>query len=131
MIFESQNSTRKENIKKTELKNCLMKINGTTNSYAVLERQDGSYIQVGGGPIEFIVEIRKYLEDGDFIHYRASNRNPDSSGAKHLVISGAVVAVQSNQILFLEEVILLFNSYLNDDELSSFVDWVNITEMFL
>jgi hypothetical protein len=131
MIFELENGNRLENIKKDDLDKYLRKINGSSNSYAVLEAEDGSYIQVGGGPVEFTVEVRHISSDDEFFHWKARKKHSQSEAIKKIIISGSLVDVQSNQIIDLETVISLFNEFYDSKYLSSIVAWDNITNEFL
>ncbi|MCM3702384.1 hypothetical protein [Paenibacillus macerans] len=132
MIFESENGARSEKISSYELENYLKMIDGSSNSYAYLEMKDGSYIQVGGGPLEFTVEVRQYLSEGDggFAHKKAKQKDSVSSGTKKILISGSLVDVQTNQVMNLKMVILLFKSFLDGDVFPTNVEWDDITSMF-
>ncbi|WP_019910182.1 hypothetical protein [Paenibacillus sp. HW567] len=131
MIFESENGHRIENIQKNELLSCLRKINGTSNSYAVLETGEGNYIQVGGGPVEYTVEIRKMLQDAEFSHWKARKINVENEGIKKIIISGSVVDVKSNQVIDLDTVLKLFDAYFDGQPLPLSTEWDDITNMFL
>lgn len=131
MIFDSENGYHIENIQKDELIRNLKKINGTSNSYAVLEASEGNYIQVGGGPVEYTVEVRKVIKDGDISHWKARKMNVENAEMKKIIISGAVVDVKSNQIIDLDTVLMLFNAYFYGERLPLFTEWDDITNMFL
>jgi hypothetical protein len=130
MIFEMENGVRSQDIREHDLVNHLRKINGSSNSYAALEKEDGSYIQVGGGPLEFTAEVREYFPDGSFTHWKARQKYSAYSGKSKIVISGSLVEVYANQILDLETVILLFKSFLKGENLPTTVEWDDITTMF-
>ncbi len=131
MIFESQNGTRIENVTLDELIDHTKKINGSSNSYAYLEKQEGSYIQVGGGPVEFTVELRNYMDDGSFVHSKASKSQKLDAEIKQILIGGAAVTVQSSQILHIHDVETLFKAYLSETELPPSIFWHDITDRFV
>lgn len=130
MIFELENGVHFEDIRENDLENYLRTINGSSCSYAVLEKGDGSYMQVGGGPIEFTVEVRKYFSSGGFSHRKARQKDSINSGTKKIIISGSLVDVQTNQVINLETVILLFKSFLDAEDFPTNVEWDDITTMF-
>ncbi|OXM83274.1 hypothetical protein CF651_26465 [Paenibacillus rigui] len=130
MIFESENGVHYKKIKKNDLENHLRTIDGSSNSYAILEKEDGSYMQVGGGPIKFTVEVRKYFSSSDFTHRKAIQKDSASSGTMKIIISGSLVEVQTNQVMNLETVILLFKSFLEGEDFPTTVEWDDMTNMF-
>lgn len=130
MIFESENGVHSEKIRKSDLEIYIRMIDGSSNSYAVLEKEDGSYMQVGGGPLEFTVEVRQYLSSGGFTHKKAKQKDSISSGTMKIIISGSLVDIQTNQVMNLETVILLFKSFLDGEVLPTTVEWDDITNMF-
>jgi hypothetical protein len=130
MIFESENGVHFEKIRKSELENHLRMINGSSNSYAVLEKEDGSYMQLGGGPLEFTVEVRQYLSNSGFTHKKAKQKDSISSGTMKIIISGSLVDVQTNQVMNLETVIFLFKSFLVGEDFPTTVEWDDITNLF-
>lgn len=107
MRYESESGLRLDAPSADEIDESLGQLDGEKNSFAYFTKPDGSYIQVGGGPTDFIVEVREYRTGGSFRHLRASRRI--EPGSKHrLTIGGANVSVRTDQILDLQSVRQLF-----------------------
>jgi hypothetical protein len=109
----------------------LDQLDGVGNSYAYLEAENGDYIQVGGGPIEFTVEIRKNFNNGEFKQWKAELRDSGDEGTRFVIIGGSEVKVRSNQILGIKTVKELFGLYLEGNQLPEIINWSDITDMFL
>ncbi len=130
MVFESENGRRTVSPEKQQALEAIAKINGVGNSYASLEDDQGNYIQVGGGPLEFTMEVRTTVQDGTFTHWKAGLWNAKSDGEKRMIISGSVVRVASDQVIDINTVKRLFASFFDGDKLSDIVRWDDMTEMF-
>jgi hypothetical protein len=130
MIYNSENGTCIDKIEIKNIKNYILELNGSSNSYASLEKENGSYIQVGGGSTEFTVEVREYEDDGRFTHRKAQRIGDRNSEKRSIVISGSNVTVTNNQVLDTNEVIVLFQQYMNGSPFPKNVDWIDITGMF-
>ncbi len=130
MVFESQNGRRIVGPEKQQVLEAIAKLDGVGNSYASLEDDQGNYIQVGGGPIEFTVEVRITAQDGTFAHWKAGLLNSKSDGEKRIIISGSVVRVKSDQVIDINTVKRLFEAFIDGDKLPDIVRWHDMTEMF-
>src|SRR3954454_3869937 len=103
MRYESESGLRLDDPSDAQLDQVLGQLDGVNNSYASLTKSDGSYIQVGGGPTDFTVEVRVFSPDGSFRHLKAAHRK--ELGNEHrLTIGGASVSVRTDQILDLHAV---------------------------
>lgn len=131
MIFENEIGQKIINPTKEQLEDMLDQLDGVGNSYAYLEAENGDYIQVGGGPIEFTVEIRENFNNGKFKQWKAQLRDSDEEGIRFVIIAGSEVKVRSNQILDIKTVKELFGLYLEGNQLPEIINWSDITDMFL
>jgi predicted component of type VI protein secretion system len=131
MIFENEIGQKIINPTKEQLEDMLDQLEGVSNSYAYLEAENDDYIQVGGGPIEFTVEIRENFNNGEFKQWKAQLRDSDDEGTRFVIIAGSEVKVCSNQILNIKTVKELFGLYLEGNRLPEIINWSDITDMFL
>ncbi|NLW47998.1 MAG: hypothetical protein GXY86_11775 [Firmicutes bacterium] len=131
MIFENEIGQKIVNPTKEQLEDMLDQIDGVGNSYAYLEAENEDYIQVGGGPIEFTVEIRENFNNGKFKQWKAQLRDSEDEGIRFVIIAGSEVKVRSNQILDIKIVKELFGLYLEGNQLPEIINWSDITDMFL
>lgn len=108
-----QGGPRIETPTSAELSRALLRLNGRTCTFACLERQDGSgYMQVGGGPTEFTVEVRRTEANGSFTHWKAARPGTGGdAGVRHLHIGGQVVTVQACETLSYHTVSQLFGEF--------------------
>lgn len=131
MVLESENNQRLLDPTKQQVFDALARLDGVGNSYAFLEDDSESYIQVGGGPIEFTVEVRKTKSDGTFTHWKAELLKSKNYGERNIIISGSVVRVKSNQILDKKNVKQLFEAFMDGDSFPNTVKWIDMTRMFI
>ncbi|HZZ73556.1 MAG TPA: hypothetical protein VFE24_14985 [Pirellulales bacterium] len=129
MRFESEAGRSIENPAEADLNRLLGELNGSSNSYASLTMPDGSYIQAGGGPSEFTVEVRNIRSGDSFVHWKAGRKNGRVS-ERQLLIGGASVTVGENQILDLATVQQLFSSFQREQTLDGSMQWRDISSMF-
>ena len=108
----------------------LEEIDGDENSYAYLTAKQGNYIQVGGGPKEFTVEIRVTAKDGTFQHFKATHPK-GGTAKKKVTVGGQTVNIRANQVLDLKTVQELFRAFSNTGKASPTINWEDITAMFL
>lgn len=131
MILVSENGKKLLNPTKTQVFAELLKLDGVRISYISLEDDRENYIQVGGGPREFTVEVRIISSNGRFTHWKAELFNSKNNNIRSIIISGSKVQVKSNQVIELDMVSLLFESFIDGEYLSAIVKWTDMTEMFI
>jgi hypothetical protein len=129
MRLETENGTGLDDPSPFALRQALSALDGVTNSYASLTAADGSYIQAGGGPSEFTLEIREHKPDGSFRHLKA-NRDPADVANRFLEIGGSRVSVQAGQIVDLGTVVNSFLVFANSKAPDRDLRWDDITAMF-
>jgi hypothetical protein len=127
--FEDEAGTLVDSPSTNEVDNLISKLDGNSNSFASLECLNGNYVQAGGGPSRFVLEIRIIDANGEFSHYRAAT-SAEVGGTQQLTVGGASVSVSQNEIVGLSTVQEVFRSFLGGDFLPSIVAWRNITAMF-
>jgi hypothetical protein len=107
----------------------LAELDGVDNSFASLTLPDGSYIQIGGGPDRFTIEIRETLPGRQFRHLKASVPPPVTT-EHQLNIGGSPVRVRADQILDLQTASQLFQYFLQNHKPDPRVNWENISGVF-
>lgn len=129
--FESQNGSMSDGPDDQALEQLLRSLDGANNSFASLTMPDGSYLQAGGGPVEFTVEARLIPPGLPFRHLKAGvTANQGESDNHRLSIGGADVLVPLNQVLDIPTVCRLFRHFLHGRGLDPSVVWHDITSMF-
>ena len=94
-------------------------------------QDDNSYIQMGGTPAGYTVEIRIYDEKGGFVHKKA--RYPHFLGevTKEIIrIDGCAVKEQSNRILTWEDAAACVIAFGERKEFPDMFEWDDITDWF-
>lgn len=130
-LFESENGETLLDPSKQQVFDELKKLDGVRRSYAYFTDDRDCYIQVGGGPVEFTVEIRHIKLDGTFRHWKASLQTLKNDENKNIIISGTVVHLKSSQLLDKKKVKELFGAFVDGDKLPKKVEWNDITKMFV
>jgi hypothetical protein len=131
MRYESQSGMPLDDPSEYDLHEALSCLDGVDNSYASLTAPDGSYIQVGGGPIEFTVEMREVGDNGVFRHLKAAVPRHNANASEHqLTVGGASVSVRADQVLDLPTVRKLFRSFLRRQKADAGVAWQDMSAMF-
>ena len=129
--FESQNGSISDGPDDQALEQLLRSLDGVENSFASLTMPDGSYLQAGGGPDEFTVEVRLFPPGLPFRHLKAGMTGGlNNAGERRLSIGGADVLVPLNQVLGFSTVYQLFRHFLHGHGLDPSIEWHDITSMF-
>lgn len=130
MRYESEAGLCIDDPSPEEVDDYLGRLDGIDESYASLTDESGSYLQVGGGPDEFTIEVREVRPDGSFRHLKATRHEPDSAG-RFLTIGGANVAVRADQVLDSSLVRRLVRTFALGRGADPAVSWDDMTAMFL
>lgn len=129
LLFESQSGPRSKKLTESQLDARLGSLNGGDESFASLSAANGSYIQVGGGPDAFTVEVRETRSDGSFRHWKADRK--DGLDAEQLLsIGGNDVAVKASQVVDMETVQRLFRFFALNQLRDPSFPWTDMTSMF-
>lgn len=86
------------------------------------------YLQVIGGPAEFALEVRLYIND-EYKHYRAE-RFVDSNEEKKVLFGVDLMQIPLKQILDFKQVIEIIETYNNNGVLNSNYNWLDISSYF-
>ena len=90
-------------------------LNPDTNSFYILERTSGDYIQCGGSKNGCTVEIRIYDLDGTYKHFTVGHRD-GSNEPTTVKMSGGVVNLEAREVLTYGEAIELFERFFSGDD---------------
>jgi hypothetical protein len=104
-----------------------LELSRAKSSFASLTADDGSYLQVGGGPGLFVVE-RRDREGG---HFRARQNPPVTRFDDGVTISfsGSTLAMANSEWFLLDQVVSIFSAFARGD-LGSMVQWERLDEQF-
>lgn len=129
LTYESESGTHVSDPSESELDSLLRELDGDTDSYSSLTAANGSYIQVGGGPTAFTVEVREVAANGEFRHLKAKLAK-ESRAKRRLVIGGESVSVTADQVLNFEDMRKLVFAFWQERKADSNFQWDDITSMF-
>ncbi|WP_082267132.1 MULTISPECIES: hypothetical protein [Komagataeibacter] len=98
-------------------------------SYAILENSDGSYIQVAGGRVTCVLELR---EKKDNKHLRAYLPVPHVcyTGEQTLMFGAGKVKMQPDEILFIDDVVSAFRAFFENLPFPSTIKWRDMSNIF-
>lgn len=85
-------------------------LNSESNSFYILTRPDGSYIQCGGNSRRCTVEMREVYPDQAYTHY-VVGKSEGSAEPSEVQMSAGVVRVQESEVLTKWDAIDLFKAY--------------------
>lgn len=91
-------------------------LNPENNSFYILERENGDYIQCGGSKKACTVEIRLYALDGSHKHYVIGHKDGSTAPAT-VQMSAGVVNVQEREVFDHWEAIKLFEHFFSGEEI--------------
>lgn len=99
-----------------------------SQSFAIVTRPDGSYIQVAGGRLTCVLEMRS---QSDQKHYRAHYDVPKVpfEGPQVLVFGGGQITVNPDEILFIDDVVNAFRAFLGLATYPDNIVWRDVTEI--
>jgi hypothetical protein len=123
MRFERENGAPVINISERELRRLLGRKRGGDNTFAILEADDGSYVQMLGGGVACCLEWRDMNRR---CHYRAFVDPPKVPWREPCLLGQ--VQVRPQEILFIEQIVDAFCAFLNGSAFPSEVQWRDVTE---
>lgn len=91
-------------------------------SFAILSKEDGSYIQVAGGGVTCVLELRDAKKNIQERAYLLQSRVP-FSGEQTLVFGGGKITMDPNEILFIGDVIEVFKSFFYNKPFPENIHW--------
>lgn len=129
MLLEVENMKPARVCEFTEVEKAL----GTLKSYgphsfASLTAQDGSYVQVAGGRVSCVLEKRTSKTSE---HFRAHLEEPKVpfTGSQTLAFGGGQLQMQPDEVLFIDDVIAVFQAFYESGELPSHIKWRDMTNV--
>ncbi len=123
MMFEveKQPFVQVSNFKKIEKSLRNLKSYGP-QSYAILTNKHGSYLQVAGGRVTCVLEMREQSNDK---HYRAYLRKAKVpfTGQQTLMFGGGHMKMEPDEILFINDVVQVFEAFFYSKDLPKNILW--------
>lgn len=99
------------------------------HSFAILTRQDGSYIQVAGGGEKCFIEKRDVIENTHWRAYLAKTFDTPSDLEPFEFGSGQI-EIASNEIFSIDAVISIWRAFFNSEPYPEETMWRDMTDMF-
>ena len=94
-------------------------------TFAILDRGDGSYLQVAGGQISCAVELHRSADTAAGKHWRAfldaPHGNYPSPVTKHF--GAGTIIVQPDEVLWIDDVIAVFEQFMSGEDFPAAVSW--------
>lgn len=91
-------------------------------SFAILTKEDGSYLQVAGGRLTCVVEQRS-AGTGKQMRARYERTKVPYEGSQTLVFGGGKLEAEPEEILFIEDVILIFKAFWEGSAGTAVIAW--------
>ncbi len=130
MRLEVEGQTPRENPSSAEVRAAVLGLRSySPSSFASLTDDGGSYIQVGGGGVGCVLELRDAEENR---HYRAYHDSPSKvfPDGTVLAFSGGNVAMRADEWFTVRVGADAFVAFLERRPLPESVRWRDISEMF-
>ncbi len=99
------------------------------SSFACLSDADGAYVQIAGGRVTCVVERRMPSGGRHFRAYLASARVP-FEGTQTLSFGAGQLNMEPDEILFIDDVIPVFEAFFNSEPLPSNIYWRDMSDYF-
>ena len=99
------------------------------SSFATLTREDGSFVQVGGGLVTCMLE---WKDTATARHYRANQETPSTPFPDGSILSfgGGDIPLLNNEWFNIQQVIPIFEAFLDVRSFPANVKWRDITALF-
>ncbi|WP_122521467.1 hypothetical protein [Pannonibacter phragmitetus] len=96
-------------------------------SFAILTKEDGSYVQVAGGRLTCVVEQRS-AGAGKQMRARYERAKVPYEVSQTLVFGGGKLEAEPEELLFIEDVILIFKAFWEGSTGPETVAWRDMSE---
>jgi len=93
-------------------------LNPESNSFYILEHENGNYIQCGGSKHACTVEVRLYECDGSYKHYTVGHKN-GANAETAVEMSHGAVKVEQREVLNHWQAIELFKCFFAGEDFPS------------
>lgn len=99
------------------------------HSFASLTKQDGSYVQVAGGRVTCVLEMR---DRNGSQHWRAhlTESKVPFKGQQTLMFGGGHMTMEPDEVLFIDDVIAVFRAFFESAPLPDEVKWRDMSSLF-
>ena len=131
MRFTMESAKPIDNPTPMQLQKCLRKLKlAGKHEYAVLEDPDGNYVQVAGGGVACMLEMRRTQP---LKHFRAfqDKHHPVFRDGTKLRFAGSEVTLSSNEWLTIDQVIEVFLGFHAGSPWPAWVKWRDISDVVL
>ncbi|WP_308719054.1 hypothetical protein [Komagataeibacter xylinus] len=128
MKVENKDPVKVDNFSKIEKSLRSLKSYGPC-SYAILENDDGSYIQVAGGRVTCVLELREKNQDRQFRAY-LSVPHVCYTGEQTLMFGAGQVKIQPDEILFIDDVVAAFKAFFEKTPFPLNIKWREMSHIF-
>lgn len=98
-------------------------------SYASLTKPDGSYLQVAGGGVTCIVEMRDKPSDRHWRAHLDAAKVPFKE-QQTLMFGGGHMAMEPDEILFIEDVVTIFKAFFESKSFPRDIKWRDMSRIF-
>jgi hypothetical protein len=97
-------------------------------SYASLTRQDGPYLQVAGGGVTCVLEMRDPQASK---HWRAhlGQAKVPFEGEQTLMFGGGNLTIWPDEVLFIDDVVAVFRAFFDGEALPKEIKWRDISQV--
>lgn len=130
MLLEIENKTPQQVEEFSKVENILGELRSYgPSSFAILTDDGGSYVQVAGGKVTCVLEYRNLNEKKHFRAYLKKAKVPHE-GTLTLMFGGGHMTMEPNEVLFIEDVILVFKAFFNHKPFPEEILWRDISNMF-
>lgn len=123
MRFEREGKKPIEGVSEKQLRHQLGFKKGCDNTFAILEKEDGNYVQMIGGGVACCLEWRD-IKSGK--HFRAFVQ-PAKVPWKEPSKLGEIL-LSPEEYLFIDDVISVFSAFLNEKAFPDNIKWRDVTD---
>ncbi len=97
-------------------------------SYASLTKTDGSYLQVAGGGVSCVMEMREKPSDRHWRAYLEVAKVP-FKGQQTLMFGGGHMTMEPDEVLFIEDVVAVFRAFFESKPFPKDIKWRDMSQI--
>jgi hypothetical protein len=99
------------------------------HSFASLTREDGTYLQVAGGRVTCVLELREQPENRHFRAYLVGS-SARSKTQQTIMFGGGMLQLEYDEVLFIDDVVVAFRAFFNSEPFSDEMKWRDVSKIF-